>query len=140
MSRELTEKNISISAEQCGNESLLRKFLPPNFFTKKVVENRAKGRAYVPAQTQPVSRWKSVARKLNGRTTHIELHLKQEDHSFYFKCPVEDISRKVEHHRLMIAIAPVHGSPWVTMTVGTQVFTLNRAELLSAVNDLSKED
>ncbi len=140
MGRELTKNNVSIPAEQCGHESLLRKFLPPHFFTPKVVENRAKGRAYVPTQPKAESRWKSVARKLNGKTTHIELHLKQDNHSFYFKCPVEGISRKVEHHRLMMAIAPVHGSPWVTMTVDTQVFTLNRAELLSAVNDLSKED
>lgn len=112
------------------------KHMFPNFFTPKVVANRGAD-IHEPSPLpkaghycEPVTR--KLDRKTRGRMTHVMLHIHPTDKTFTIKSISGDITIKVSRAELLIAIAHVHGSPWVSIRFGTETYRLNRTELKNA--------
>ena len=146
MSQELaTEKQTATIAKTVsGDLPWMRKFLPAHFFTEKVVANREAGFASVSAprpkqQDWQPKTWQAVTRKMfRGRTTHIELHVKEDDRSFLFMCPCSGVPLHISRETLLTAVATVRGSEWVHVRAGNQTLCLSRLELRKAFNALEE--
>lgn len=134
MSQELaTEKEEANTAEALP---WMRRFLPPHFFTKKVVANRESGFVLAPPVKPPNNSSRFITRKPGtGCATHVGLHMKR-DGSFFFKCPCKGMPMPIDRSVLTNALTASHGKEWVSIRVGTESFDLSRADLRDAIQAL----